>query len=299
MPSRPRSRNILNTRVKKPRRRLGEAARMLAELEEVEEEWCERQCNDLNSVLMGSAAGSTNFLESLEEEVDQFPQPFDRDDQTEHIDDETSYNSDSGDSNITQASLVSDGVTTQVLGDINRRRRIREEEQWQEVITPMFKMFMVCSDRSRQWTDPGTWSHDLKPECRCSQAKTRYRDVELVDILSKLSPISLSLHQDDQLDTRSCVYDIHFFFVRQAHHQLSISFCSCQPDQVRLIQLGYIGGSPKQPERAYSIRLLRLHDSLWKNCSIRTQPFSQALDDFHRPSFSFLEDVTKKVRGVI
>lgn len=80
---------------------------------------------------------------------------------------------------------------------------------------------------------------------------------------------------------------------------MKVQFCPCQPDQVRLIQMGYIGGSPMQPECAYSLRLLRLHDNLWKNCSVRTQPFTQALEDFHRPSLSFVDDVTRKVGGFV
>jgi hypothetical protein len=51
-------------------------------------------------------------------------------------------------------------------------------------------------------------------------------------------------------------------------------------DQVRLIRMGYIGGSPVHPQVAYSIRLLRLHHSLWKYCTVRTQGFTLGLDEF-------------------
>lgn len=74
-----------------------------------------------------------------------------------------------------------------------------------------------------------------------------------------------------------------------------MEFCPCQPDQVRLIHMGYIGGSPMYPELAFSLRLLRLHDSIWKYCSIRTDPFARALELFHRPTHLFLEDITLKV----
>ncbi|KAH9809035.1 hypothetical protein DFH28DRAFT_1086991 [Melampsora americana] len=48
--------------------------------------------------------------------------------------------------------------------------------------------------------------------------------------------------------------------------------------------MGYIGGSPVHPETAYSIRLLRLHHSLWKYCTVRTHGFTLALDEFLDPA---------------
>ncbi|KAH9820339.1 hypothetical protein DFH28DRAFT_834036, partial [Melampsora americana] len=59
-------------------------------------------------------------------------------------------------------------------------------------------------------------------------------------------------------------------------NQQEIVFCDCTLDQVRLIRMGYIGGSPVHPETAYSIRSLRLHHSLWKYCTVRTQGFTLA-----------------------
>ncbi|KAH9817037.1 hypothetical protein DFH28DRAFT_1081334 [Melampsora americana] len=53
---------------------------------------------------------------------------------------------------------------------------------------------------------------------------------------------------------------------------------------MRLIRMGYIGGSPIHPETAFSIRLLRLHHSLWKYCTVRTQGFSLAFDEFLDPA---------------
>ncbi|KAA1077021.1 hypothetical protein PGTUg99_001080 [Puccinia graminis f. sp. tritici] len=65
-----------------------------------------------------------------------------------------------------------------------------------------------------------------------------------------------------------------------------IEFCDCQPDQVRLIQMGYIGGAPKFPRTAFSIRLLQFHHIVWKHSAIALTPFSKALDehlDFNSP----------------
>ncbi|KAH9809959.1 hypothetical protein DFH28DRAFT_835618, partial [Melampsora americana] len=55
-------------------------------------------------------------------------------------------------------------------------------------------------------------------------------------------------------------------------------------DQVRLIRIGYIVGSPVHSETVYSIRLLQLHHSLWKYCTARTQGFTLALDEFLDPA---------------
>lgn len=73
--------------------------------------------------------------------------PFHSNNQSKEDDLATGYESDSTDSNITQAASVAEGVITQVLGDINRRQRIGEDKQWQEVISAMFSVFMICRDR--------------------------------------------------------------------------------------------------------------------------------------------------------
>ncbi|KAH9820123.1 hypothetical protein DFH28DRAFT_826355, partial [Melampsora americana] len=66
----------------------------------------------------------------------------------------------------------------------------------------------------------------------------------------------------------------------KSRKQDEIQFCDCSSDQVRLMRMGYIGGSPVHPQTAYSIRLLRLHHAMWKYCTVRTQGFALALDSF-------------------
>jgi hypothetical protein len=66
--------------------------------------------------------------------------------------------------------------------------------------------------------------------------------------------------------------------------QEEIMFCKCTLDQVRLIRMGYIGESPVHPQVAFSIRLLRLHHAMWKYCTVRTQGFTLALDEFLDPA---------------
>ncbi|KAI7949833.1 hypothetical protein MJO28_008654 [Puccinia striiformis f. sp. tritici] len=66
----------------------------------------------------------------------------------------------------------------------------------------------------------------------------------------------------------------------QARTQDHVSFCECQPDQVQLIQMGYIGGTPKFPGTVLSIWPLRLHHILWKRTALTMSPFSKSIGEF-------------------
>ncbi|KAA1109014.1 hypothetical protein PGT21_031059 [Puccinia graminis f. sp. tritici] len=128
----------------------------------------------------------------------------------------------------------------------HEHRHVLEEQQWADVYGPMFSSFYDCAAKTANWGDIKKWNSDWKPTCGC--IPTRQRPVVLVDILSR---------QEERID-----------------------FCPCQPDQVRLIQMGYIGATPKFPKTAFSIRLLQLHHILWKHCTIAMLPFSKDLDEF-------------------
>ncbi|KAA1070361.1 hypothetical protein PGT21_009982 [Puccinia graminis f. sp. tritici] len=128
----------------------------------------------------------------------------------------------------------------------HEHRHILEEQQWADVYGPMFSSFSNCAAKTANWGDLEKWNTDWKPTCGC--IPTHQRPVVLVDLLSR---------KEERID-----------------------FCHCQPDQVRLIQMGYIGASPKFPKTAFSIRLLQLHHILWKHCTIAMLPFSKAIDEF-------------------
>ncbi|EFP93136.2 uncharacterized protein PGTG_19152 [Puccinia graminis f. sp. tritici CRL 75-36-700-3] len=128
----------------------------------------------------------------------------------------------------------------------HEHRQVLEEKQWEEVYGPMFSCFYDCAAKTATWGDVEKWSRDWKPSCGC--IPTRQRPVVLIDILSR--------------------------------KEAQVEFCHCQPDQVRLIQMGYIGATPKFPKTAFSIRLLQLHHILWKHCAIAMLPFSKAIDEF-------------------
>ena len=69
-------------------------------------------------------------------------------------------------------------------------------------------------------------------------------------------------------------------FTFPGRKQVQIKFCPCSPnDQVRLIQAGFIEGTPVNPQSVITIRLLRFFHTAWKSCSLRFQPFSEALNE--------------------
>ena len=147
------------------------------------------------------------------------------------------------------------------------QQRISDAKNWEEAYNEMFKSFYECSAQTSSWGDPVKWDQDYKAPCVCNVVRTRV--VVLVDILSTVIFLMGSLVK--------YILTSSYFLARK---QRSIQFCECQKDQVRLIQLGYIGCSPKYPRTAFSIRLLRFHHILWKNSAITMFPFAKALDEF-------------------
>ncbi|EGG04331.1 uncharacterized protein MELLADRAFT_89479 [Melampsora larici-populina 98AG31] len=256
-------------RLSKPRQESSQSAKELSEWEEAEEEYCVKQCDLLVQALtqppvpaLPTAATEDPHVlhgdEGLHNNGNEGFFGIDYDQPNTPSYDDTDSGTESDDSEQSIASNPG-GVVTPMAGDYNRRRRIREVQQWENILEPMFKVFMQCKLLTVDWSQGETWNFDSKTQCRCSAAKRRIRHLELVDILT-------------------------------------VEFCTCQSDQVRLIQMGYIGGSPVLPEIAFSLRLLRLHDALWRFCCIRTHPFAQALDFFHRVALGFVEDITKKLQ---
>lgn len=57
-------------------------------------------------------------------------------------------------------------------------------------------------------------------------------------------------------------------------------FCECVSDVIRLLQLGYISGSPQHPRTGFSIRLIQFHHNLWNNTVFLTTGFIDGLMTF-------------------
>ncbi|KAA1119029.1 hypothetical protein PGT21_013091 [Puccinia graminis f. sp. tritici] len=65
--------------------------------------------------------------------------------------------------------------------------------------------------------------------------------------------------------------------------QSDVAFCPCTPDVIRLLQQGYVAGSPVRPQTAFSLPLLIFHNHLWNNCHVGTLPFTLALTEWLEP----------------
>lgn len=135
-----------------------------------------------------------------------------------------------------------------IRGSYYKSKQLLEHIRWKRVLPLMFVAYMAQSVKTKQWGDLQDWNKDFNERCACGVGELKTRSVDLVDILSR--------------------------------QKKEIQFCSCTSDQVRLIRMGYFGGSPVHPETAFSIRLLRFHHTLWEQCTVRMQGFSLALDQF-------------------
>ncbi|KAH9816158.1 hypothetical protein DFH28DRAFT_1160735 [Melampsora americana] len=125
-----------------------------------------------------------------------------------------------------------------------KQKRIREERQWREITKAMLPEYMKCSRKTSQWGNPLKWDDDWHPTCsnpaRCCRRPPR--EIDMVDITLR--------------------------------EKRTIQFCDCQSDQVRLLQMGYIGVT------AYSVRLLRSYHTLWKQSSVPISKYANYLDEF-------------------
>ncbi|KAH9808123.1 hypothetical protein DFH28DRAFT_1088139 [Melampsora americana] len=139
-----------------------------------------------------------------------------------------------------------DGDGNSFKGETYQERCLREEKQWQKVFPEMFNQFIQVSRKTSQWGNPNLWDVDWKEPCQCPPNPPR----------------------------KLVVFDILF------RKEITVDFCSCQSEASRLVSMGLIGGTAKQPRTAFSIRLIRLYHLLWKFCSIGLAPFCQALDEF-------------------
>lgn len=146
---------------------------------------------------------------------------------------------------------VVDPVNMAVIMELRRQRhladRLAHEDRWAWQYAIMLPTFLRRRLETSNWGNRTRWNHDARPPCHC--AMRTERDVDLVDLLSR--------------------------------ERVKVSFCkNCDlSDPVRLLQMGYMASSPKQPRTAFSLRLLKHHHAVWLRCAVSTQGFCEALDD--------------------
>ncbi|EGG05304.1 uncharacterized protein MELLADRAFT_87955 [Melampsora larici-populina 98AG31] len=125
-------------------------------------------------------------------------------------------------------------------------RMFNEAESYEERTLREQKQWQ---EKTFQWGHTDLWDYDWKEPCHCTGTMVR-------------------------TPKKIVVFDILY------RKQIMVNFCACQSDAVRLVKMGLIGGTAKYPCTAFSIRLIRFYQLLWKWCSNTIAPFCQAVDEF-------------------
>ncbi|POV98420.1 hypothetical protein PSTT_14428 [Puccinia striiformis] len=97
-------------------------------------------------------------------------------------------------------------------------------------------------------------------------------------LLKHLLPQFMKLRIRTKWTTTNCYNDF-----TQCQQRRIVTFCECTRDGIRLLQLGYLAGSPVKPQTAFSLPLLTFFDCLWNNCHMGAFPFTTALNQWLEP----------------
>ncbi|KAH9813458.1 hypothetical protein DFH28DRAFT_896569 [Melampsora americana] len=222
-------------------------AQVVAELQANESRWVQNRVGQLEQAI----AALPQVDHEIEEPVINPTGSSDEEDSNKHPVEQTDnlLNNSPEDSNIDGAPPNPNSTFGEYIrGSYYKKKQLVAARNWTKVLGPMFLTYMICSRKTSQWGNNQLWSLDRNMTCSCGVGDIRTRKVDMVDLLERKQEV--------------------------------VTFCNCTSDQVRLVRKGYIGGSPVYPETAYSIRLLRFHHILWKYCTVRTQGFALALDEF-------------------
>ncbi|KAH9809801.1 hypothetical protein DFH28DRAFT_1186335, partial [Melampsora americana] len=129
--------------------------------------------------------------------------------------------------------------------------RARTQQKWKALEPQITAFYLYLQHHTRNWKSQPTFRSYLSEEikCGCLPAQLRQRHVDLIDLLSHTSK-----------------------------HR--VTFCDCVPDVIRLLQVGYIAGSPQHPRTAFSVRLMQFHHHFWNNAVVSTTAFIESLMGF-------------------
>ncbi|KAH9822477.1 hypothetical protein DFH28DRAFT_881650 [Melampsora americana] len=140
-----------------------------------------------------------------------------------------------------------DPVAIELKKQLHLAERLAHENRWAWQYATMLPTFLRCRLETSNWGNEERWKEDFRPPCHCAN-KTQ-RNVDLVDLLSR--------------------------------RRVKVFFCkNCDlSDPARLLQMGFMAASPKQPSTAFSLRLLKHYHTVWLRCATATQGFCEALND--------------------
>ncbi|EGG08236.1 uncharacterized protein MELLADRAFT_62070 [Melampsora larici-populina 98AG31] len=186
---------------KRSRKTKGNAEIELDEINRLEDEWADKRCTKLRKVILNpplntneaSTSNETNNLEVEDENTGPAsPNHFNLDYNMFPDEDDPPP---SPSENESDASEENDEVVRHITSVSYQQRRVREELQWRQNLTPMFVAFMEASKMTLQW-GTASWNIDWKPECGCSTAKKRTRPVDVVDIFSMYQLVLILMYHN-------------------------------------------------------------------------------------------------------
>ncbi|OAV98381.1 hypothetical protein PTTG_25641 [Puccinia triticina 1-1 BBBD Race 1] len=133
-------------------------------------------------------------------------------------------------------------------------RQKAREYNWNILLGQLHAEYMKLKVITKSWSGPNLYNNFSSCSPTCSKRSSR--SVDLVDI--------------------------------RGQERKVIDFCECTLDGVRLLQHGYIAGSPVKPQTAFLVPLLIFHNHLWNNCHIGALPFTLALTAWLEPCSQWL-----------
>ncbi|KAA1067628.1 hypothetical protein PGT21_011815 [Puccinia graminis f. sp. tritici] len=142
-----------------------------------------------------------------------------------------------------------DEIDLAIASARERHRQQARDFNWAVLIHQLHATYMKLKTITQNWA--GANAYDSFASCSPTCTREYPRVVDLVDI--------------------------------RGQQRQTIRFCACTPDGVRLLQHGYLAGSPVKPQTAFSLPLLIFHNHLWNNCNIGTLPFTTALTSWLEP----------------
>ncbi|KAH9807911.1 hypothetical protein DFH28DRAFT_912325 [Melampsora americana] len=230
---------------RKSQQRQTPAIRQKLEHDKAAEAWCKKKCDGYLEVIKQDKPprGDDENLFDPDEDEDNGP-PDEDDAQIHHH-----LNNNDGQFHE-QPDRPPQNMAEFVKADTYKRRRVREELAWNKYLRPMLIAYLRCSHITSEWGNPLTWNHThfREEKCYCLASEKKSRCLDVVD--------------------------------RETRQKKVFDFCSCTPDQVRLISQGYLGGSPTYPQTAFSIRHIRSYHLTWKHRPIGVQPYALAHDEY-------------------
>ncbi|KAA1115642.1 hypothetical protein PGTUg99_018995 [Puccinia graminis f. sp. tritici] len=150
---------------------------------------------------------------------------------------------------VTLAPDITNPIDEVIQSRIEQHRREARNFNMASVMRALHPTYIALKLRTENWA--GAEAAKSFVNCRCLPHTLTKRTVDMVDIVGQ--------------------------------HRRKMAFCGCTHDAVRLLQQGYLAGSPMQPQTAFSMRLMIFHNDLWNHCHVGTLPFTSALRQWLEP----------------